>query len=122
MSAEINLPDPSERVRMATHCSCCDGEATPVALVLDDTGCRGIYACGPCGCRFLVAMHDSRDEPVAEDHPSTRSTGKLSGWQVITIRERHAGGASRSELAADYGVSVGTIGNVVNRRTWAWLP
>lgn len=48
---------------------------------------------------------------------------KLTGEQVIEIRERYATerGLSQPMLAREYGVSVNTIGKVLNGTSWQWL-
>ncbi len=49
---------------------------------------------------------------------------KLTDAQVRDIRDMWAGGyagVTQRELAAEYGVSSATIGDIVTGRTWRWL-
>lgn len=55
---------------------------------------------------------------VGEDHHNSR----LKVDQVRRIRERSQAGATQQSLADEYGVSRGTISDVVRRKTWRRLP
>lgn len=47
---------------------------------------------------------------------------KLSGHQVIEIRERHAsGGISMGQLGREYGISVPSVHGILHRKTWRHL-
>jgi DNA-binding transcriptional regulator YiaG len=50
-----------------------------------------------------------------EDHPAAKLT-----WEVVKeIREEYAaGGITQAALAARYGVSAGTVWNVLSGRAW----
>jgi hypothetical protein len=49
-----------------------------------------------------------------------KRAARLRGEQVIEIRERYATerGCTQARLSRDYGVTVGTIANIVNGLTW----
>jgi hypothetical protein len=50
------------------------------------------------------------------------SGAKLTASDVLTIRERAAGGGvSLAALAREYGIWMGSIWNIVHRRTWKHL-
>ena len=44
--------------------------------------------------------------------------GKLTGEQVLSMRNRYAAGESQGSLARDFGVSVGTVGRIVRGESW----
>lgn len=47
---------------------------------------------------------------------------KLKEHQVLSIRKTYQPGkVTMQSLATEYGVSLETISQVVNRNTWAWL-
>lgn len=50
-----------------------------------------------------------------------KRAAKLTGEEVIRIRERYARGETQRALAAEYGVSKETVGRVVRGETWAEL-
>ena len=46
----------------------------------------------------------------------------LAANQVLDIRNAYASGSTTfAQLASEYGVSAGTIDNVVNRKTYKWV-
>lgn len=45
----------------------------------------------------------------------------LTEEQVVAIRRRRAAGEPNKKLAVEYGVSRGTITDIVSRRTWSWV-
>lgn len=47
------------------------------------------------------------------------STSKLTPQTVREIRERHAQGVGKSQLATEYGVKWACIAKVIDRRSWA---
>lgn len=59
--------------------------------------------------------HGTRMDNRGEKHPNA----KLTAQQVRAIREQYAaGGVTQIGLAAEYGVSYGTIGPILLRETW----
>ena len=52
-----------------------------------------------------------------------RRAAKLTGEQVMVIRERYATerGCTQARLSREYQVSIGTIANIVNGLTWQTL-
>lgn len=46
---------------------------------------------------------------------------KVSEMDVHAIRERVAAGERRREIAAEYGISPRSVGNIVRGDSWAWL-
>lgn len=60
---------------------------------------------------------ENRDDDLR--HGVYRS--KLDPPKVRDIRRRAATGARKSALAAEFGVCLTTIYNIVNRVSWAWL-
>lgn len=46
---------------------------------------------------------------------------KLTESGVLEIRSRVADGESQTEIAADFGVSLPTINDIMRGRTWGWL-
>lgn len=85
--------------------------------------------------RDMVAKGRQRTVPMFGDrnpmrrHPESVAKGesvhlsKLTDAAVVAIRTRHAaGGVTRRQLAADYGIHVHTVGNVLRRKTWKHLP
>jgi hypothetical protein len=63
----------------------------------------------PGNCRFVPHVVNVQNSTVA----------KLNATQVLAIRNRHAdGGIYFKVLAAEFGVSIATIGHIVSRKTW----
>lgn len=49
-------------------------------------------------------------------------TTKTTGADVLEIRQRYAaGGISQSKLGSEYGLSQGTIADIVHRKTWTHI-
>lgn len=48
---------------------------------------------------------------------NTRSA-KLTGEQVLELRQRYIAGATQGELARAYGISIGQIGRIVRGESW----
>lgn len=72
----------------------------------------------PTGSRHSSVLHPDR-VPRGEQH----GMSVLRTEQVLEIRRRYTG--KRGEqiaLAREYGVSTRTIADVVQRRTWDWVP
>ncbi len=55
---------------------------------------------------------------LGEAHPSHKLTDEL----VLEIRHLYAEGFASRAIAFEYGVSYGTVWQIVNRRTWTHLP
>jgi transcriptional regulator with XRE-family HTH domain len=55
--------------------------------------------------------------------PGNHRAGKLTGEKVLEIRRRYREerGCTQGMLARDFGVTIGTIGNIVNGLTWQFL-
>jgi len=70
----------------------------------------------------IVSGETWRRAPGPIKHGGYFKRAKLTEATVIEMRQRHAAGASRMELAHAFGVSGPTISNVVNRDTWRHLP
>jgi hypothetical protein len=51
----------------------------------------------------------------------TPSGAKLERAEVAEIRRSHPAGESLVELAESYGVTTGTVSDIVNRRTWKFV-
>lgn len=49
---------------------------------------------------------------------SRSASAKLTEAQVIEIRHRFANGATRKELAQEYGIAYGAIWHIINRTQW----
>ena len=84
---------------------------------------RGHDACvNPKHLRWATPVENAADRLIhgtevrGEDCPQT----KLTERDVHKIRSLY-GSASHSEIGLMFGVSGGTIGDIFNRRTWAWL-
>lgn len=58
-----------------------------------------------------------RDRAERCGHPMQR----LSPAAALEIREAHAAGTSRADLAVKYGVAPAVIHHVIARRSWAWV-
>lgn len=54
----------------------------------------------------------------AQVHGEQSGTAKLTENSVRDIRHKRANGATRAELASEYGTSVGNISHIVLRHTW----
>lgn len=78
-----------------------------------DDNMRDCSSKGRCGS----TIHPER-RPRGERHPGTRLTAEL----VRQIRALRVEGATCAALARRFGVSRGTIHNVVARRTWRHVP
>lgn len=52
---------------------------------------------------------------------SNNPASKITESDVGEIRKRHATGETQTAIARDYGVSISTVGKVVNRKTWKHL-
>ncbi len=47
---------------------------------------------------------------------------KLTQAEVVTIRERHAAGETRKDLALEYGLAVSSVGRIVTGQKWPHAP
>lgn len=62
--------------------------------------------------------HWSRQRPDAVLKGQDNPYAKLSTEQVLAIRAQSDAGASRVQLAAEYGVSASSISQIALRRSW----
>ena len=62
--------------------------------------------------------HGSRTKREARPRGSAHAHSKLTEASVRDIRARHAGGASASALAREYGVSIPVVAGVIHRTGW----
>ncbi len=62
------------------------------------------------------------DNPMGGVVGSQQTNAKLNESDVICIRRDYSNGISQSALAGQYGVSVCTISDVVNRKRFAHVP
>lgn len=87
--------------------------------------CRG----GDAGCvnpRHLywgthAQNQDDRVRDGTDSRGSLHGASKLTEEDVLAIRQEAEKGALHKSLAKKYGVARQTIGDIVNRRRWAWL-
>jgi hypothetical protein len=49
---------------------------------------------------------------------NSKSSVKLTEEEVVLMRQMHEEGANSVVLAMEFGVSRGTVGSVISRRTW----
>lgn len=68
-----------------------------------------------------LGYHNS-DEGREKQRVRARSKLKLTKEQIIEIRRRHSEGECQHVLALDFGVSKGTIYNIVHNKHWAVKP
>jgi hypothetical protein len=66
--------------------------------------------------------HGSRLHPGSRARGERAGSHKLTEEQVREIRALHESGVSQHELARRYPVTRCTVGAIVHRRIWAWLP
>ena len=59
---------------------------------------------------------------MAYNQGANNPAAKLSATDVREIRRRRACGVPRVDLAMKYNVGVYTIRDIVEGRTWGWLP
>ncbi len=75
---------------------------------------------------FVGTYQDNSDDSVAKGHSARGQRNPnhvFKNAEVRVIRALWANGdISQSELARRYGVSSPTICNIVNGKTWSWLP
>jgi len=75
---------------------------------------------------FLGTLGDNMVDKVAKNRQQKGEgvpNAKLTDAQVIEIRQRYrAGGISQAQLAREYGVTHGTMGSLLHRKTWHHLP
>lgn len=88
--------------------------------------CDNRLCCNPTHL-FLGTHADNHRDKSDKGRSSWASMGRvkrfvLSAAQVVAIRARYSsGGVSKRTLSREYGVSVGTIADILKRRTWARL-
>ena len=88
--------------------------------------CNNPACCNPAHLRLGTHQDNMNDKksqgrgvvPKGEE----RVNSKLNEKQVLEIRERYAsGGFTQQKLADEYGVSVGLICRIINRKTWLYI-
>ena len=63
--------------------------------------------------------HGARLHPESRPRGEAHGRAKLTTTQVVEIRARYAaGGATLKQLGALFGVSLGVIEKIINRKTW----
>jgi hypothetical protein len=65
--------------------------------------------------------HQDRDRHGTTTRGEIHWSAKLTENDVRTIRERRRNGETCIVIAADYGVSIATVGDISLGRKWAWL-
>ena len=71
------------------------------------------------GCAARGDRSGSRTRPERRTRGEMVWTAAVNTSQVQEIRTRHrAGGVTHRQLAAEYGVSIWAIADIINRRTW----
>lgn len=50
------------------------------------------------------------------------ASSTLTAQQVVELRELQSMGASYQALSDRYGITYGTVGGIVKRKTWSHLP
>lgn len=73
---------------------------------------------------FLGTASDNMTDKTAKGRQTKGelvNTAKLSEAQVLEIRSKLSGGASRIELARVYGVGYSTISYIANGKSWKHL-
>ena len=109
------------------------GVHTIVCEIVHGPRPAGMWAAHSCGRRVCCSGAHLRWATPKENYADRlihgtdqrgdrHPTAKLTEDSVRAIRSRVAeGGVTYPELAAEYGVSPGTIGEVVRRRRWGWV-
>lgn len=93
----------------------------------------GLHVCHRCDNRqcvnpahlFLGTNADNVRDKVEKGRQARGVTGgmaKLTGADVVAIRERHRSGALQRELAVEYAVGQDQISRIVNHQSWAHIP
>lgn len=94
-------------------------------------GMRLLHRCDNPPCvrpdhLFLGTQADNVDDMIAKgrnQHGETAAIAKLTEANVIEIRRRVATGTeTRGQIAADFGICVGTISDIAHRKSWKHLP
>ena len=82
--------------------------------------CHNPACCKPSHLRFDTRQGNVDDATSAGRHARGERSGrsKLTESDVVTIRERHAAGATGRVLAADYGITEPGIQAVLVGRNW----
>jgi len=82
---------------------------------------------GHMGCihpqhlRWATHQENSLDRAIhgTENRGERNGSNKLTRDQILEIRARHT--SKRVDLASEYGVTPGTISNIINGHKWKWL-
>jgi hypothetical protein len=86
--------------------------------------CHNPICCNPAHLRFDTPLGNVRDMIKAERQARGERNGHhvLTESDVRTILQRAAAGATGVSLAAEYGVTVGAITNILRGRNWKHVP
>lgn len=87
----------------------------------------GYYACHNNGKRDDNRLSNLRWDTPAQNgldkhKHGTMSPSKLDAIQVVAIRQKYREGMSQTAIGKQYGVTNGSIGRIVHRKSWAHLP
>lgn len=78
-----------------------------------------------CTGRTWAVIEDTDDAailPGGMPRGEQRAGAKLTSEQVVSIRQRHAQGATYVALAAEFGIGQRTVGKIVKRQKWTHIP
>jgi len=84
--------------------------------------CGNRSCCNPTHLRWATAKENASDKAIhgTEIFGARNGSNKLTEQQVRIIRDSR-GKVSQIELANQFGVSRGTVGEIQRREIWAWL-
>lgn len=69
-----------------------------------------VARCRPC--------HDVKSVPEAQHLGEANGRSRLTADDVLEVRRRAAAGDPYRRIAADYSMSIGSLGKVIRRETW----
>lgn len=90
---------------------------------------EGQEVCHQCDCKscvnpdhlFLGSHRDNMLDAIRKGRKRAWGLQKLDAARVLDIRSRAASGVLQRSIATEFGISEGTVSQIVNRRTWAHL-